>query len=39
MDTILVLSGVTTKDDLDKYPYLPTYVYDSVEDIVPVSLD
>ncbi len=33
MDTILVLSGVTTRKDLDAYPFKPTHVLDSVADI------
>ncbi len=39
LDTILVLSGVTKKEDLDNYPFLPRYVYNSVADIVPIKLD
>ena len=39
LDTILVLSGVTKKEDLDNYPFLPKYVYNSVADIVPIKLD
>jgi NagD protein len=33
MDTILVLSGVTVREDLEKYPYQPTWVLNSVADI------
>ena len=33
MDTVLVLSGVTSREDLHKYPYRPTYVLDGVGDI------
>lgn len=33
MDTVLVLSGVTAKEDLKKYAYHPTYVLDGVGDI------
>ncbi len=39
LDTILVLSGVTKKEDLENYPFLPKYVYNSVADIVPSKLD
>ena len=39
LDTVLVLSGVTKKEDLDNYPFLPKYVYNSVADIVPIKLD
>ena len=34
IDTVLVLSGVTSLDDIDKFPYRPTYVLDGVGDIV-----
>lgn len=33
MDTILVLTGVTSHEDVELYPYRPTYVLDSVADI------
>ena len=35
LDTVLVLTGVTEKEDLIKYAYQPKYVLDSVGDIVP----
>lgn len=35
METILVLTGVTRRGDVDRYPYQPTYIHDSVETIVP----
>ena len=35
MDTILVLSGVTTRQDVLRFPYQPTTIVDSVADIVP----
>jgi NagD protein len=35
MDTILVLSGVTQRSDIDRFPYQPTYIFDSVRDIDP----
>jgi NagD protein len=35
MGTILVLTGITKREDIDLYPYLPTQVFDSVADIVP----
>ena len=31
--TILVLSGVTERKDIARYPYQPTYIYDSVASI------
>jgi NagD protein len=33
METILVLSGVTTREELDQYPYQPTCVLQSVAEI------
>ncbi len=33
LDTVLVLSGVTARDDLVNYPYRPTYILDGVGDI------
>jgi NagD protein len=39
MDTILVLSGVTKEKDLDKFPFMPTLIYNSVADIDPGLLD
>lgn len=35
METILVLSGITQREDIDHYPYLPTNVLNSVADINP----
>ncbi len=35
METILVLSGVTRRADIDRYPYVPTYVVESVAEIEP----
>lgn len=34
IDTLLVLSGITGKDDLDKFPYRPQYVLNGVADLV-----
>ncbi len=34
VDTVLVLSGVTTKEDIDKFPFRPKYVLNGVVDIV-----
>lgn len=39
MDTILVLSGVTEKVDIDRFPFRPTLICNSVADIDPVTLD
>ena len=35
LETILVLSGVTSREDIVRYPYRPTQVVDSVADIDP----
>lgn len=34
VDTILVLSGVTSKEDIDHFPYRPKYILNGVGDIV-----
>lgn len=39
METVLVLSGVTNKEDIDRYPYVPTYIKKSVATIEPKDLD
>ncbi|MGI6741844.1 MAG: HAD-IIA family hydrolase [Brevefilum sp.] len=39
MDTVLVLTGSTTRDMIDKYPFLPKYVKKSVADIEPSEFD
>jgi NagD protein len=33
METILVLTGVTKPEEIERYPYIPTRVYDSVAEI------
>jgi NagD protein len=35
METILVLTGVTRREDVDRFPYRPTRIVDSVADILP----
>jgi NagD protein len=35
LETILVLSGVTRREDVARFPYQPTHVLESVDDIVP----
>jgi NagD protein len=35
METILVLTGVTRREDVSRYPYQPTYILESVADIEP----
>ncbi len=39
METILVLSGVTKEESIDKFPYLPTHIKRSVADIFPEEYD
>lgn len=39
METILVLSGSTKAEDIDKYPYLPTFIRNSVAEIMPEAFD
>lgn len=34
METFLVLTGVTTPDDIDRYPFRPSTVVDSIADLV-----
>jgi len=34
IDTLLVLSGITSRDDIDKFPYHPHYVLNGVNDLV-----
>jgi 5'-nucleotidase len=34
--TILVLTGSTRREDVDRYPYRPTRVLDSIADVVPL---
>jgi len=34
VDTILVLSGVTAREDIDTFPYRPKYIFDGVGDII-----
>jgi NagD protein len=39
METILVLSGVTKEEQIDKFPYLPTFIRSSVAEIHPEEFD
>jgi NagD protein len=34
LETILVLTGVTRREDVPRYPYRPTHIVESVADIV-----
>ena len=36
IDTVLVLSGVTTMDDLEKFPYRPKYILNDVGEVAGV---
>ena len=36
IETVLVLSGVTRREDLARFAYRPDYILDSIADIVPV---
>ena len=33
IDTVLVLSGVTSRNDIDNFPYRPKYIFDSIKDV------
>jgi len=35
LDTALVLTGVTSREDIENYPYRPRYILESIQDIVP----
>lgn len=35
METILVLSGLTRREDVQRFPYRPTHIVASVADIIP----
>ena len=35
MNTILVLSGITKREDVERFPYVPTEIRNSVADIIP----
>jgi NagD protein len=35
LETILVLSGVTRQDEVARFPYQPSRIFDSVADIEP----
>ena len=34
IDTLLVLSGITKREDIDKYPYRPQYILNGIIDLV-----
>ena len=39
LDTVLVLSGVTDKNDIKKFPYRPRLVLNGVGDIPPAAAE
>jgi NagD protein len=36
LETILVLTGVTTREMVDRFPYIPSKVVDSIADVIPM---
>jgi len=34
IDTVLVLTGVTAREDLARFPYRPTYIFDGIGEII-----
>jgi NagD protein len=34
LDTLLVMSGITKREDIDKFPYRPQFVLNGVIDLV-----
>ncbi|MFZ3071463.1 MAG: HAD-IIA family hydrolase [Anaerolineaceae bacterium] len=39
LDTVLVLSGVTNRAEIEKFSYHPDHIFNSVADIIPKELD
>lgn len=39
MATLLVLTGVTRRDEVDRFPYMPTHITDSIADLVPHTVE
>jgi NagD protein len=35
LETILVLTGISTREEVDRYPYRPSRIVDSVADLIP----
>jgi NagD protein len=35
LDTVLVLTGISTREEAERYPYRPTRIVDSVADLTP----
>ena len=36
LETVLVLTGVMRRDDVDRFPYRPSHIVDSVADLIPL---
>jgi hypothetical protein len=34
IDTLLVLSGITDRNGIDQFPYIPRYILDGIIDLV-----
>jgi NagD protein len=34
LETVLVLTGITQRDEIDRFPYRPSRVVDSIADLV-----
>jgi NagD protein len=34
LETILVLTGSTTREDIERYPFRPSRVFDSIADVI-----
>ena len=39
VDTILVLSGVTAREDIGNFPYRPKYIFGGIGDILKAAVD
>jgi NagD protein len=39
VDTILVLSGVTAREDIGNFPYRPKYIFGGIGDILEAAND
>ena len=37
LETILVLTGISTREDADRFPYKPSRIVDSIADLLPAS--
>ena len=39
VDTILVLSGVTAREDIGNFPYRPKYIFNGIGDILKATVE